>query len=815
MKQARQSPQKFRTYSSSSSHHQPLPNQDLSDAIATSAFHFDRTVAEAALQQFGAHAIRRTLSAYIEPPLNDTVPGTGSRGDLTDETDEGTPPDFVIPLPLRTRATPDNLIQYTYGHRVQTCHDMPGKFPIDRGLQYDSVSGHPIVWNVGDDPMPDDFPQQEAPYCPVELDPFLPWIHDVFPSVDGTRIEFVAQNKRRCRTGAKFTNEVNRLVPQVALMQPITVQRINEATARQWAPELWYPQDKDENEYSQGERHNAAVRYRLAPRNESDPDAQQTRFICRFHAVVFSSNAKERPRSVVVGETLSGYPFNYEFVAFRKSKSMLLTPKGKDSRLFWTSNIRFHCPVPNDTALRQHIAAGNLVLSDGSPTLYVDLVPIRTSTRYAEIYLTKDEIGAQKLDPNLVYFDPVTRWGPRNVLPRVEASGRWENIPVCLPPKVPPSISNQVESNLQQQARQNVNNKNARKPHFLAACLWASTEYLTRGLMKGAHTDTTKRLREWIEFHLLAGFDHFYLYDNSGAHTNGSNLEFIVDMYPSKVTRIEWPSIVCNNNIPAHDSSGERSSQYAAENSCRTRIAPFTEWIAVFDTDEYFVPMGNFSSLRQVLENAETKGTKVLTFRSSRGKLRLDKSVEVEDSNRKQMSNVTFLEAYNCDSGGTPKPLWADRARKQIYRSDYVLYHFVHYSTVTQDILTTWAKAKETGAFWSRNYQDKRGNVQRVTDERNEAVMVHTKTILQDQTFRYNEKCHKDFKRKWLGCWVAYPWPNNQVKKEDKAYDANGTLYNCFVNEKVENYWVPKLRSALEERAANLARNNFEKSRIA
>ena len=32
--------------------------------------------------------------------------------------------------------------------------------------------------------------------------------------------------------------------------------------------------------------------------------------------------------------------------------------------------------------------------------------------------------------------------------------------------------------------------------------------------------------------------------------------------------------------------------------------------------------------------------------------------------------NVTFLEAYNCDSSWTPKPKYADRAKKQIYRTD-------------------------------------------------------------------------------------------------------------------------------------------------
>lgn len=34
----------------------------------------------------------------------------------------------------------------------------------------------------------------------------------------------------------------------------------------------------------------------------------------------------------------------------------------------------------------------------------------------------------------------------------------------------------------------------------------------------------------------------------------------------------------------AHENTGERSSQYAAENSCRARYGPYSEWMASFDT---------------------------------------------------------------------------------------------------------------------------------------------------------------------------------------------------------------------------------------
>jgi hypothetical protein len=747
----------------------------------------DTKRAESFLITHGAQAIRKPLSAYLEPGLNDIVPGTGSRGDHKNPKDLGVAPEIYTPLPLRTH-TPDALRKVEYP-RVQTCHDMPGKFPIDRGLELDK-DGLPIVWNVGETPTPDDFPEQEVPFCPVEADPYLPWIHDVFPSPDGTRIHFIAQNRRRCRTGKNFSREVKRLAPQVALMQSVSVERIDEVRARFLAPKLWHPEYVNNT--------SSPPRYRLAPYEEASPDGLFTRFICRFHAIDFSSG---HPRTVTLGETLSEYPFNYEMAAYRKGWYRLLTPKGKDSRFFWTSNLRFDCPLPlNATSIHRMISSGNSILSDGTPTVHLDLVPIRSSVRYNEHYLTEDMIGPKERWA-AKGFDPGKHWGKQSVLPRIEASGRWENIPICHPPT--PNGGDVDKKSYETHPILESPSKPS-KPNFLSACLWASAEFKTRGVKKGADTDTISRLKEWIEFHLMVGFDHIYVYDNTGAHTNATSLESSLAKFPGRVTRIDWPSIVCNNNIPAHDSTGERSSQYAAENSCRTRYAPFTEWIAAFDTDEYFVPMGNYTNLKDVLLNAGAQGTNILSFRSSRGYLRQEHSVSVDDGRALEKSeNKTFLEAYNCDSAGSPKPSWAERARKQIYRADYVPYHFVHYSTVTKGLLKEYKD--QINGTWSSKFGE-RAPSERVTDELHEAVMVHTKTIKRDMTNRYKRRCRFDYDKKWQGCTVAYPWPNGSVGSGKETYDENGMEYNCFVNRKVDDHWVPKLREAILHR--RLAQNS-------
>lgn len=243
---------------------------------------------------------------------------------------------------------------------------------------------------------------------------------------------------------------------------------------------------------------------------------------------------------------------------------------------------------------------------------------------------------------------------------------------------------------------------------------------------------------------------------------------------------------------------------FSAHFDC-SRYGPFTEWMAAFDTDEYLVPMGNYTSLKDVLKDAETKGANVLSLRSSRGKLRKDKSVDVgENAGAIDKSpDATFLEAYNCDSAGSPKPSWADRARKQIYRTDYVLYHYVHYATVTKGILKTYDEAQKENKIWSRHFGEQPPS-ERNADELTEVVLVHTKTTESETTRGYKTRCRYDYEKKWQGCYVAFPYPSNITNKntEKNAHDTEGMEYNCWINERVEGYYVPKLREALAKRTS-------------
>lgn len=81
-------------------------------------------------------------------------------------------------------------------------------------------------------------------------------------------------------------------------------------------------------------------------------------------------------------------------------------------------------------------------------------------------------------------------------------------------------------------------------------------------------------LKEWIEYHLIVGVDHFYLYNNN----SDDNFREILQPYIDKslVTLIEW-------NFPP-------PSQFPAYKHFFDNYWSETQWIAYIDLDEFICP---------------------------------------------------------------------------------------------------------------------------------------------------------------------------------------------------------------------------------
>jgi hypothetical protein len=108
---------------------------------------------------------------------------------------------------------------------------------------------------------------------------------------------------------------------------------------------------------------------------------------------------------------------------------------------------------------------------------------------------------------------------------------------------------------------------------YLSACLFVK--------------DENSYLPEWIEFHRLAGVEHFYIYDN------GSRIP-VRDTLPADdtVTVIDFPN---------------KGSQVWAYGHCATNFKGDSNWIAFIDADEFLFPTVHHD-LREILPPYEKFG---------------------------------------------------------------------------------------------------------------------------------------------------------------------------------------------------------------
>jgi hypothetical protein len=203
------------------------------------------------------------------------------------------------PLPNRSTATQSQLTMKQYP-RLRTCSQLIQQFPVDD--------------------------------TPCQMDSFLPWIHDVFPTHDGQFIQFIAQNRRRCKNGSFEKDILQQQQPQAALFQHISIKQIQIEES-----------DKDGDNNNKRE-----PRFRLATHEEADPDSIATRFICRF-----------QPDHSV---TTSVFNFDYDWTSYRKRYKNAFDKDDAGIKAIHTSQLIFKCPVP--VHLQELIRTGTTVQKD-------------------------------------------------------------------------------------------------------------------------------------------------------------------------------------------------------------------------------------------------------------------------------------------------------------------------------------------------------------------------------------------------------------------------------------------------------------------
>ena len=124
---------------------------------------------------------------------------------------------------------------------------------------------------------------------------------------------------------------------------------------------------------------------------------------------------------------------------------------------------------------------------------------------------------------------------------------------------------------------------------FLRAPMVAAEEYRIRYELTAClkFKNAAPFLAEWLEFHLLVGFEHFYLYNNNSADDYRAALEPYLKA--GIVTLTEWP------DSPAFPKADE---------DCIARRRHEARWIAFLDDDEFLFPIRP-GDVRKILRNYE------------------------------------------------------------------------------------------------------------------------------------------------------------------------------------------------------------------
>jgi hypothetical protein len=90
---------------------------------------------------------------------------------------------------------------------------------------------------------------------------------------------------------------------------------------------------------------------------------------------------------------------------------------------------------------------------------------------------------------------------------------------------------------------------------------------------------------EWIEYHLMVGVQHFYIYDNES--TDGLERKLQKYIQDGIVTYIYWPG---------------KYQQFTVYDHAISHYQYDTKWLAIIDGDEYIVPVKEGTLIPQILD---------------------------------------------------------------------------------------------------------------------------------------------------------------------------------------------------------------------
>ncbi|MFI0434723.1 MAG: glycosyltransferase family 92 protein [Parachlamydiaceae bacterium] len=99
-------------------------------------------------------------------------------------------------------------------------------------------------------------------------------------------------------------------------------------------------------------------------------------------------------------------------------------------------------------------------------------------------------------------------------------------------------------------------------------------------------------IKEWIDYHMCMGVEHFWLYNNDSSDDYLAVLKPYIKKGIVELT--EWPSALDQKGVIRYS----YEVQVGAYNDALRRCEKSTRWLAIIDLDEFIVPVGSNSILK-------------------------------------------------------------------------------------------------------------------------------------------------------------------------------------------------------------------------
>ncbi len=155
---------------------------------------------------------------------------------------------------------------------------------------------------------------------------------------------------------------------------------------------------------------------------------------------------------------------------------------------------------------------------------------------------------------------------------------------------------------------------------------------------------------EWLEYHLMMGVDHFYLYDQDG----GLDAMELLRPYEQAglVTRHPWTHFD-GTKYDRTTRFWERDKSHIAYAHCAKNYRYESQWIQKLDIDEFLVLNNGGNDLKEwvkTLDHTKTKGYRVYRYNfGNNGHLKKPNGLVIENYNKREESYSDYKDAGNGD----------------------------------------------------------------------------------------------------------------------------------------------------------------------